>query len=181
VREKEDVCAIVAYLLSRGCRRIVLWGRSMGAATAVMFYGAYQELLVGTVVALVLDSPFTSLQGLANQFNFTKSVPGLILEPALQYIRHSILSLHGFDILQASPLAAAQRINIPAIVLSGSEDKTVPPLLSEELYRALVGPKMRIFFLGSHNSKRPPAVFEALRHILTGPCWTYLFLSPSLP
>lgn len=140
----------------------------MGAATAVLFYGAYRELLVGTVIALILDSPFTSLEGLATQFTLTKSVPGLILAPALQYIRHNILSLHGFDIMQATPLASAKRINIPAIVLSGSEDSTVPPILSEELYNALVGPKMRIFFLGSHNSKRPTAVFEGLKFYLTG-------------
>lgn len=168
VREKEDVCAVISHLLSQGCRRFILWGRSMGAATATMFYGAYKELLMGTIIALILDSPFTSLNGLATQFTLTRSVPGLILAPALQYIRHSILSMHGFDIMQATPVAAAQRVNIPTIVLSGSEDKTVPPILSEELYRSLVGPKMRIFFMGSHNSKRPIAVFEALKYFLTG-------------
>lgn len=158
----------MSYLLSKGCRRFILWGRSMGAATALMFYGAYKELLVGTVVALILDSPFTSLPGIATQYTLTKSVPGLILTPALQYIRHNINSQYGFDIMLATPITAAQRINIPAIVLSGGEDKTVPPILSEEIYTALVGSKMRIYFAGSHNSKRPTCIYEVFKYFLPG-------------
>lgn len=149
----------------------------MGAATALMFYGAYKELLVGTVVALILDSPFTSLQGIATEYTSTRSVPGLILAPALQYIRHNINSQYGFDIMLATPVTAAQRVNIPAIVLSGGEDKTVPPILSEEVYNALVGPKLRIHFTGSHNSKRPSCIYELLRYFLPG---FFFFFSISL-
>lgn len=169
VREKEDVSTVMAYLFSRGCTKFVLWGRSMGAATAAMFYGAYKELLVGTVVALILDSPFTSMQGLATEYTTSRvAVPGLLLSPAVHYLRRSIQAQYGFDILHISPVAASARINIPTIVLSGSEDKIVPPALSEELYDALGGPKMRIFFRGGHNTHRPAAIYEAVRVVLVG-------------
>lgn len=178
VREKEDVCAVMSYLFSHGCTKFVLWGRSMGAATAAMFYGAYKELLVGTVVALILDSPFTSMQGLASEYTSSRvAVPGVLISPAVHYLRHSILSQYGFDIFLISPVAASARVDIPTIVLSASEDKIVPPALSEELYNALRGPKMRIFFRGGHNTHRPAAIYEAIRVVLVGKCDSLLYCS----
>mmetsp|Transcript_26312 Transcript_26312/g.49358 ORF Transcript_26312/g.49358 Transcript_26312/m.49358 type:complete len:634 (-) Transcript_26312:298-2199(-) len=170
VHEKEDICAVMAYLLGRGCRRFVLWGRSMGAASAAMFFGAYKETLRGSVVALILDSPFTSMQGLASEYTSSSKVPvpGLLLSPALHVLRQSVSSKYGFDILHISPLAAASRITIPTVVLSGSEDKIVPPALSESIYDALNGPKLRIYFKGGHNTHRPSVVFDAIRVVLTG-------------
>jgi hypothetical protein len=142
----------------------------MGAASAAMFFGAYKETLRGTVVALILDSPFTSMQGLASEYTSSTKipVPGLLLSPALHVLRQNILSKYGFDILYISPIAAASRITIPTVVLSGSEDKIVPPSLSESIYEALNGPKLRIFFKGGHNTHRPTVVFDAIRVVLTG-------------
>lgn len=174
VREKEDVCAVMSYLLARGCKRFVLWGRSMGAASAAMFFGAYKEALAGCVVALVLDSPFTSMQGLAAEYTSSIKtpipVPGLLLSPALHMLRQNVLAKHSFDIHHISPLAAASRITIPTVVLSGSDDKIVPPALSEAIYQALNGPKLRVFFQGGHNTHRPALVFDAIRVVLTGRC-----------
>ena len=170
VREKEDICAVMSYLLARGCRRFILWGRSMGAASAAMFFGAYKEIIKGCVVALVLDSPFTSMHGLATEYTSSTKipVPSILLSPALHVLRQNILSRHDFDILHISPLAAASRITVPTVVLSGSEDKIVPPALSEAIYGALSGPKLRIFFKGGHNTHRPTVVFDAIRVVLTG-------------
>jgi pimeloyl-ACP methyl ester carboxylesterase len=175
VREKEDICAVMSYLLSRGCKRFVLWGRSMGAASAAMFFGAYKEVLRGTVVALILDSPFTSMHGLASEYTAATKipVPGLLLSPALHLLRQNVLSKHAFDILHISPVAAASRITVPTVVLSGSEDKIVPPALSESIYEALNGPKLRVFFKGGHNTHRPAVVFDAIRVVLTG-AWLWL-------
>jgi pimeloyl-ACP methyl ester carboxylesterase len=169
VREKEDVSVILSYLYSRGCTKFVLWGRSMGAATAVMFYGAYRNLIKGAVVALILDSPFTSMYGLAAQYASSHIIaPGLLLSPAMQYLRHNVLSKYGFDILFINPLAAAPLVDIPTIVLSGSDDKIVHPALSEELFQAFGGPKMKIFFKGGHNTHRPSCIYEAIRVALVG-------------
>lgn len=170
VREKEDVCAVMSYLLDRGYKRFVLWGRSMGAASAAMFFGSYKELLRGRVVAMILDSPFTSIQGLASEYTSSTKVPvpQLLLSPALHVLRQHVMSAHQFDIYHISPVAAAARINVPTVVLSGSEDRIVPPALSEAMYNALNGPKLRIFFNGGHNSHRPTPVFDAIRVALTG-------------
>jgi pimeloyl-ACP methyl ester carboxylesterase len=169
VNEKDDLCSIVSYLSSLGYKKFILWGRSMGAATAVMFYGAYRDLIQGTIVGLILDSPFTSMEGLATEYSTTRvGVPSLLLTPAVHYLRHTIQLAHQFDIYHITPIGAATRIDIPTVVLSGSEDKIVPPKLSEELYEAFVGPKIRIFFHGGHNTHRPAPIYEAIRIVVAG-------------
>lgn len=141
----------------------------MGAATAVIFYGAYRELVQGTVLGLILDSPFTSMQGLATEYSNSRvGVPTLLLTPAVHYLRHTIQTSYNFDLYHMTPIGAAPRIDIPTIVLSGSEDKIVPPKLSEELYEAFAGPRMRIFFQGGHNTHRPSAIYEAIRVFVVG-------------
>ena len=74
----------------------------MGAASAVMFFGAYKEVLRASVVALVLDSPFTSMAGLATEYTSSIKtplpVPGLLLSPALHLLKQTVMAKHGFDI-----------------------------------------------------------------------------------
>lgn len=151
----------------------------MGAATAVIFYGAYRELVRGRIMGLILDSPFTSMQGLAYEYSTSRvGMPSLLVTPAVHYLRHTIQSAYQFDLYHMTPIGAASRIDIPAIVLSGSEDKIVPPKLSEELYEALGGPKLRIFFQGGHNTHRPAPIYEAIRIVVAGSdhfeCYSFL-------
>ncbi len=61
--EKEDLVAVVEHLRSTGTvSRIGLWGRSMGAATSIM-YGATDP----SIACMVLDSPFSSLTKVAKE------------------------------------------------------------------------------------------------------------------
>lgn len=136
----------------------------MGAATATMFYGAYKDLIVNSIVGLVLDSSFTSFQGLANEYSMTRaSVPGVMISPAIQYLRHSIYSKYEFDIDLMNPLGYADTVTIPCLVLSAQDDKIVPIALSGKLYEHIAGPKIRILFQGGHNTHRPDIVIECIR------------------
>ena len=169
VREKEDVCRIIEILLSKGVRRIILWGRSMGAATSVMTQGAYHPLLQGVIVGMILDSPFTSFNGLAHEYSHTHvPLSSLVLPPAIAYLRSTILSKHHFDITYMNPAAAGEYITVPTIVLSGNTDKIVSPKLSKELYQSFPGPKMHILFNGGHNSQRPAVIIEVIRVFISG-------------
>ena len=169
VREKEDVCLVMVELMNRGFNRFLLWGRSMGAATSVMFYGAYKDLLKGTIAAMLLDSPFTSFKGLADEYTKSKiQIPQLLLSPALHYIKRVVDQKYQFDLMQMSPISAASDVDVFTMVLSGQEDKIVPPHLSLELYAHLTGPKIRVFFDGGHNSHRPPEIFDAIQQVVSG-------------
>jgi dipeptidyl aminopeptidase/acylaminoacyl peptidase len=68
--EKEDLVTLVEHLRSTGTvTRIGLWGRSMGAATSIM-YGATDP----SIACMVLDSPFSSLTKVAKELVENSSV-----------------------------------------------------------------------------------------------------------
>lgn len=163
------MCAVLIELIERGFRRFMLWGRSMGAATSVMFYGAYKPLLDGLIVSMLLDSPFTSFEGLADEYTQSKiNIPRLLLSPAVHYLKKIVEQKYDFDLLQMSPISAAHEVDVLTVVLSGKDDKIVSPKLSGELYEALGGPKFRVYFEGGHNSLRPPEIFEAIQQTVHG-------------
>ncbi len=59
--EKYDVRAVIEYVEEKfGSRRYLLWGRSMGAVTALLYTATY-ALYSDKIAALVLDSPFADL------------------------------------------------------------------------------------------------------------------------
>lgn len=61
--EKEDLNCVVEHLRNSGKVSLIgLWGRSMGAATALL-HGHRDP----SIAAMVLDSPFTSLKELAQE------------------------------------------------------------------------------------------------------------------
>ncbi|MBS1890037.1 MAG: hypothetical protein JST59_01990 [Actinobacteria bacterium] len=63
VRESEDLEHIVEYLLhQRKAKDICLWGRSMGAVTALLFVSKSQHREL--VRCCIYDSPFRSLKRL---------------------------------------------------------------------------------------------------------------------
>ena len=60
-KEKHDLDAVVSYLLSLGSvSKLGLWGRSMGAATAVMYLSENND----KVSAAVLDSGFAAFDSI---------------------------------------------------------------------------------------------------------------------
>ena len=141
----------------------------MGAATSVMFYGAYKPLLKDSIAAILLDSPFTSFKGLADEYTKSKiNIPQLLLSPAISYIKRIVEQKYDFDLTHMSPVSSASEVDVMTVVLSGREDKIVPPHLSHELYAHLTGPKLRIFFEGGHNSHRPPEIIDAIQHLVMG-------------
>ena len=62
-KEEKDLQAVIAYLDGLGSvSKIGLWGRSMGAATAMSFMAHYQ----GKIAVSVLDSAFASFGDIVN-------------------------------------------------------------------------------------------------------------------
>ena len=80
--EKDDLAAVVEHLRALGSvSTIALWGRSMGAVTALLH--AKRDPSIG---ALIIDSPFASLRQLAHELvsQFTEghvNIPKVTLSP----------------------------------------------------------------------------------------------------
>lgn len=99
--ERDDVNVIVNYLrTNRKVTAVGLWGRSMGAATALLH--ANRDHSIG---GLVLDSSFSDLKALVQELAKTHSkVPSFLVSTAMGLIRGSVKSRANFDIYDLSPI-----------------------------------------------------------------------------
>jgi len=86
--EKDDLGCVVDYIRAQeGITRIGLWGRSMGAVTALM-YGVSNP----GIACMILDSPFSSLKTLANELvaKLQDSIPKMLVGVAFKIIKGSV-------------------------------------------------------------------------------------------
>ena len=151
--ERDDVECVVDYL--RGTNKVAtigLWGRSMGAVTAIM-YGDRDPSIAG----MVLDSPFCSLKVLTEEMAKEKasSIPNFILNKGVSMIRETIKEKAKFDINDIEPKVYAERCFIPALFCHALNDTFVNVHHSKDLYNVYAGEKNITFVEGEHNSARP--------------------------
>ena len=151
--ERDDVETVVNYLRSTNkVTTIGLWGRSMGAVTAIM-YGDRDPSIAG----LVLDSPFCSLKILTEELakERASSIPNFILSKGVSMIRETIKEKAKFDINDIEPKIFAERCFIPALFCHGLNDTFVNVHHCKDLYNVYAGDKNVTYVEGDHNSMRP--------------------------
>lgn len=85
--ERDDVAMIIDHLRdSRRVSTVALWGRSMGAATALLHADRDPS-----IAGLVLDSPFSDLTKLVNELVYTWTrLPAFLVSPVLSLVSGSI-------------------------------------------------------------------------------------------
>eukprot|EP00397_Hematodinium_sp_SG-2012_P028498 GEMP01030007.1.p1 GENE.GEMP01030007.1~~GEMP01030007.1.p1 ORF type:complete len:357 (+),score=50.09 GEMP01030007.1:39-1109(+) len=154
--EKDDLAAVVEYLRGAGSvSTIGLWGRSMGAATALLH--AHRDLSIG---AMVLDSPFTDLRTLAKELvdtyvNFKVKIPKFLISVVLGWLRVSIKREAKFDISDLNPVQYVSKSFIPALFVAGKGDSFIKPHHTQTLYEQYAGDKNLVLVEGDHNTSRP--------------------------
>ena len=143
--ERDDVQTIVEHLRSLTyVTAIALWGRSMGAASAVM-HAARDPSLAG----LVLDSPFASLEAVAIELVTSSSaaapnlppIPPFLVKTALRLIASSVKSRAGFDLYKLRPVDFAPTCFAAALFATAHDDVLVRPHHSRQIYEAYSGDK----------------------------------------
>ena len=152
--EKKDVHCVVEYLLkSKKVSKIGLWGRSMGAVTAVMYANEHPSL----IDAMVLDSGFYSLKILINELIFSKiKLPKFIFDKLLNMVKETVKEKAHFDLDTIEPYIFAKNCLVPAFFCHGNEDDFVLPHHSQDLFNEYKGKDKYIEFAkGGHNSSRP--------------------------
>ncbi|CAK9099596.1 unnamed protein product, partial [Durusdinium trenchii] len=152
--ERDDLAVVIDCLRRLPyCGQIGLWGRSMGAATALMHSSRDSDL-----GALCLDSSFASLRQLVEEFAQSKNiplpVPSWLVGAALAVVRLRVKALADFDIEDLVPLQHARCSLAPAIFLHGKKDDFVDVKHSRQLYEVYAGSKEFIAVDGDHNSER---------------------------
>ena len=161
VHEKDDLACVIQHLRDSGTvGKIALWGRSMGAATALL-HGPRDSKLA----AMVCDSPFSSLVALAEGMvemgrKHGIYAPGFLVSLAIRFIRSSVLEHANFDVYDLAPAEEAHKSIVPLLLIAAEGDAFIPPAHSQIIFHNYGGPKHALVVPGDHNSVRPKGCLD---------------------
>lgn len=157
--EQDDLRTVVNYLReTEKVSFIGLWGRSMGAVTALL-YGETDP----SIAAIVADSPFCSLKTvIKEQAKKYSKMPGFIISVAKNFIKKTILKKSGFNIDVLNPIDHVSQCYIPILFCHGVNDNFIYPKHTERLFDSYAGEKDRILIEGDHNSIRPKYFLDSV-------------------
>ena len=147
--DSQDLMMWIALMEKRLNRKlkIIVHGRSMGAAAALMAAGSLR--LSDGVKGIVADSPFDTLE---NQIGFVMHKKYRVRPRfMIKAIGRIAASRIGFPVKRSSVIAVASKIRIPVLMLHGTDDAFVPPEMSEEIYNRIRSPKRLVMFEGSSH------------------------------
>jgi fermentation-respiration switch protein FrsA (DUF1100 family) len=160
--EREDLACVVAHLRATNVvSTLALWGRSMGAATSLMFGDRDPS-----IACMILDSPFADLTQLAEEMvekgrDQGIVVPTFVVSVALRMIAGSVKKQANVNIKNISPIAHADKCFIPALFVAGEHDDFIKKHHAEAIYERYAGDKNIIIVEGDHNSPRPKFMFDS--------------------
>ena len=152
--EKEDVKCIIEYLQkSKKVGKIALWGRSMGAVTAIMYASEHPN----DISALILDSGFYSLKKLIYELVKSKvSLPDFIIDQVLKQVKETVKEKAGFNLDHLETVFYAKNCKTPAFFLHGEDDNFVNKSHCSNLFNDYKGDDKIIRIVkGKHNTARP--------------------------
>jgi len=135
--EWRDVEAAVGYALDRGASQVALVGYSMGGATVASFL--YESELADEVSGAVLDAPALDLAEIIEFESGQRRLPvvGTSIPAALPDVARTLTSWRfGVDWDRLDYVERADELEVPALVVHGTEDASVPLATSEEFARA---------------------------------------------
>ena len=137
--DSQDLLMWTSYMEHHleGPLHILYHGWSMGAATALITAGSGK--LSPSVVGLIADSSYDSLE---NQLRYTISrryhfAPDFFFR-GISYFSRKVL---GYTLRQISPVARASKIEVPVLIIQGTNDTFVPTGMSEKIYEKIQSPK----------------------------------------
>ena len=159
--EQHDVQTAVDYLRSLpSVSTIGLWGRSMGAVTALLY--SHRD---PSIAACVVDSPFSSLVDLMTEIATDSEngmgLPKSVVKMLLVFMKRSVRKRAAFKLEDVSPKDVARDTYVPVLFGHGREDTFIRDWHSERLFeRHGAEVKRVVMFEGDHNSVRPPYWYE---------------------
>lgn len=136
--EWRDLQAAARYALSRGARRLVLVGYSMGGAIVTQF--AERSPLAGRVSAIVLDAPVLDWKATI-EFNATQmGLPGFLALP----VEWAVGARIDADWQSLKAVDHSDDFRLPVLLFHGEEDEVVPIETSEDFAESL--PRRVVFY-----------------------------------
>ena len=156
--EKHQVKNVVDFVEKYpGVGKIGLWGRSMGAATSLIYTSMDKR-----IKATVVDSPFEDFRKLAKEMVLSQiKVPGFLVEGAISIIGKSVKNRNGMDINEIKAIDCVKKCDVPVIFIHARDDELVPYHHSEDLIKNYHGNVKELKSVnGGHNGRRPTTLME---------------------
>ena len=137
--DSQDIAMWMQYLETRlgPGLKIILHGRSMGAACALMTAGS--GIAPDSLQGVIADSSFDSLD--TQMAYLTQRKYKLHLRPFLMLVNRITLQRFGFPIEKCSPASVASRITVPVLLFHGTDDELVPSYMSDNIFNRIRAPK----------------------------------------
>ncbi|OHT12539.1 Clan SC, family S33, methylesterase-like serine peptidase [Tritrichomonas foetus] len=142
----------------------VLWGRSMGAASAVLAASLHPM-----IKGIIVDSAYSSLSSLFSAIAQQTPLPSFIRPMAVWWIKHEVQQRAGFDCNDVNPSKiAAKNVNVPLFLGHCTDDNFVPYSHGVKIYQKYACPdKEMMTMTGGHNGVRDPGwIMKCIRFIL---------------
>ncbi|CAK94345.1 unnamed protein product (macronuclear) [Paramecium tetraurelia] len=156
LKEEENVALVIRHLKEKYFH-IILWGRSMGATTALMYTQKNQN-----IKCLVLDSPFLVLEDVViNLIKLKLHTPDIINKGLYELIRRSIAKLFQFQISKVQ-LPLHLNITCPMILLASKQDHLIPQYHFDSIYKGYVGNKRIVALQNNHNEQRSTDIIKTI-------------------
>eukprot|EP00286_Rhodomonas_abbreviata_P005458 CAMPEP_0181334178 /NCGR_PEP_ID=MMETSP1101-20121128/26103_1 /TAXON_ID=46948 /ORGANISM="Rhodomonas abbreviata, Strain Caron Lab Isolate" /LENGTH=322 /DNA_ID=CAMNT_0023444101 /DNA_START=232 /DNA_END=1196 /DNA_ORIENTATION=- len=159
-RERDDLECVLDYLsTNKDTACIALFGRSMGAATALLV--ASDDRYYHMIKGMVLDSCYTSVRQVLMELahKYVGKVPlvpfASMVEKAVDLLREAVLQRAGFDLDSVNILQAARHCSSPVLFGHADDDQLVLASHTRNLFAEYGGQKDINVFEGDHNSIRP--------------------------
>lgn len=140
--EQYDLDSFVSWLQKKNKDGIIgVHGVSIGASTAIMHSQIDSEK--NRVKFYVTDSAFSDLNELLKlRLKENYKIGNPIIQKLALFYSNKVASLKaGFTFDKVSPLTAVKASKAPTLFIHGKTDLSVPPSMSEELYKAKNGQK----------------------------------------
>lgn len=150
---EQDVVKIVIDFVQKlpGVGNIGIWGRSMGAATTLLY--VYKD---ERIKAICVDSPFADFNQLALQLcKKEKGIPNFIVSFVLFFVKKTIRKKNDMQIDTLKPIDYVDKAKVPAIFIHAKHDELIPYEHTIELCNKYGGKKSINIVEGDHNTPRP--------------------------
>jgi pimeloyl-ACP methyl ester carboxylesterase len=157
--ERDEVKVIVEFVEKLpGVSKIGVWGRSMGAATALLYSHSDSR-----IEACCYDSAFCEFTKLAKELcRRHVKIPNFVLDTALAIVRKTIQKKNNLDIYKLQPLLYAPKNTTPGFFVHAMNDELIPLEHSLNLFEVYGGEKSLNVCEGTHNSTRQRHIIEKI-------------------
>ncbi len=158
INYSEDLLGAIRYAKeqTKHTQPIVLLGHSMGGAASIFTAGKDEQ-----VKAVVSISTFASLHDIMLKEFHHRNVPAWLVQTLLSYVEFRL----GVHLAEISPLTTINKINIPVLILHGSDDPVVDVECSQRIEKAAENKNVKRIILANQDHSSLLTDEELPKHV----------------